>query len=86
MADNGYMPKLYMESGRYMTGPHGALVVRAINRKEIYRDYIGVDASMQALMRPGMYNAYHHITVPAKLDVAGRRPGGCGRIAVREQR
>jgi diaminopimelate decarboxylase len=54
--------KLYMESGRFMTGPHGALVATAINRKEIYRTYIGLDASMSALMRPGMYNAYHHIS------------------------
>ena len=67
--DNGYMPRLFMESGRYISGPHGALVVKAINRKQIYRDYIGVDASMQALMRPGMYGAYHHITVPAKLHL-----------------
>ncbi len=65
---NGYMPRLFMESGRYMTGPHGVLVARAINRKEIYRTYVGLDASMSALMRPGMYNAYHHITVPGKPD------------------
>jgi diaminopimelate decarboxylase len=63
---NEYTPKLYMESGRYMTGPHGVLVVQAINKKQIYRDYIGVDASMSALMRPGMYGAYHHIDVPGK--------------------
>jgi len=50
-----YMPALYMESGRYMTGPHGVLVVKAINRKSIYRNYIGVDACMTALMRPAMY-------------------------------
>jgi diaminopimelate decarboxylase len=63
----GYCPALFMESGRYMTGPHGALVTRAINRKEIYRTYVGVDACMSALMRPGMYGAYHHIEVPARL-------------------
>ena len=62
----GYAPKLFMESGRYMTGPHGVLAVRAINRKDIYRKYIGVDACMSALMRPGMYGAYHHIDVPGK--------------------
>jgi diaminopimelate decarboxylase len=67
---NGYMPGLYMESGRYMTGPHGVLVVRAINHKDIYRKYIGVDACMSALMRPGMYGAYHHI------DVLGRDMSG----------
>jgi diaminopimelate decarboxylase len=72
-AKHGWVPRLYMESGRYVTGPHGALVVRAINRKDIYRTYIGVDACMSALMRPGMYGAYHHITVPKKLD---RKPAG----------
>ncbi|MCD6584918.1 MAG: diaminopimelate decarboxylase [Desulfobacteraceae bacterium] len=65
---NGYAPKLFMESGRYMTGPHGVLVTKAINRKDIYRKYIGVDACMSALMRPGMYGAYHHI------DVLGKDP------------
>ena len=50
-----------------MTGPHGVLVATVINRKEIYRTYVGLDASMSALMRPGMYNAYHHITVPGKV-------------------
>ncbi|MEE4166846.1 MAG: diaminopimelate decarboxylase [Desulfocapsaceae bacterium] len=62
-AKHKYMPALYMESGRYITGPHGALVVSAINRKEIYRTYIGVDACMSALMRPALYDAYHHIDV-----------------------
>ncbi|KAB2888612.1 MAG: diaminopimelate decarboxylase [Desulfobulbaceae bacterium] len=60
---NGYVPALFMESGRYMTGPHGVLAVRAINRKEIYRTYVGVDACMNALMRPALYGAYHHIDV-----------------------
>jgi diaminopimelate decarboxylase len=63
---HGYVPKLFMESGRYMTGAHGVLVTRAINHKNSYRRYIGVDASMSALMRPGMYGAYHHITVFGK--------------------
>jgi diaminopimelate decarboxylase len=62
-SDQHYVPRLYMESGRYITGPHGVLVVRAINRKDIYRTHIGVDASMSALMRPAMYGAYHHIEV-----------------------
>ncbi len=64
--ENGYVPKLYMESGRYMTGPHGVLVTKAINHKNIYRKYIGVDACMTSLMRPGIYGAYHHIDVLGK--------------------
>jgi diaminopimelate decarboxylase len=63
---NGYAPGLLMESGRYMTGSHGVLVTKAINHKDIYRKYIGVDACMSALMRPAIYGAYHHITVPGK--------------------
>jgi diaminopimelate decarboxylase len=66
---NGYTPALFMESGRYMTGPHGVLVVQAINRKEIYRTYVGVDASMSALMRPAIYGAYHHIDVLGKTGI-----------------
>ena len=69
---NGYMPALYMESGRYMTGPHGVLVVKAINRKSIYRTYIGVDGCMTALMRPAMYGAYHHIEVLGKNNSSAR--------------
>ncbi len=69
-ATHNYMPALYMESGRYITGPHGALVVTAINRKDIYRTYIGVDACMSALMRPALYGAYHHI------DIAGANGSG----------
>lgn len=67
-SENGYMPKLYMESGRYMTGPHGALVTTVINHKNIYRKYVGVDASMSALMRPGIYETYHHIHIHGKDD------------------
>jgi diaminopimelate decarboxylase len=59
-------PKLFMECGRFITGPYGSLVTRAIHKKETYRNYIGVDASMADLMRPGMYGAYHHISVVGK--------------------
>jgi diaminopimelate decarboxylase len=62
---HGYAPQLFMECGRCMTGPHGVLVTRVINRKEIYRRYVGVDACMSALMRPAIYGAYHHISAPA---------------------
>ena len=67
---NGYAPRMLMESGRFMTGPHGCLVTRAINHKDIYRKYIGVDACMSSLMRPALYGAYHHISVPGKEHLA----------------
>jgi diaminopimelate decarboxylase len=65
-AAHGYVPRMYMESGRWMTGPHGALITTAINQKNIYRHYIGVDACMSALMRPAIYGSYHHIDVIGK--------------------
>ena len=59
---------LSMESGRLMTGPFGLLVTRAIHTKDTYKHYIGVDACMANLMRPALYNAYHHITVLGKAQ------------------
>ena len=54
---------IYTEMGRFMMGPYGCLVTRALHEKRIYKDYIGVDASAVDLIRPAMYGAYHHITV-----------------------
>jgi diaminopimelate decarboxylase len=90
---NGWSPKLYMESGRYITGPHGVLVTKVINHKNIYRKYVGVDASMSALMRPGMYEAYHHIHIHdkedrdplEKVDVVGALCENIDKFAVQRQ-
>ena len=57
------------ELGRWMTGPIGWLVTRAIHRKDTYKHYIGVDACCANLMRPAMYGAYHHITVCGKENL-----------------
>ena len=57
---------LYTELGRYMMGPYGGLVTKAVHEKHIYKEYIGCDACACNLMRPAMYGAYHHITVLGK--------------------
>ncbi len=57
---------ILMENGRMVTGPFGYLITKVIHEKHIYKDYVGVDACMANLMRPGMYGAYHHITVLGK--------------------
>ena len=62
------------EMGRFMMGPYGCLVTKAIHEKQIYKDYIGVDASAVDLIRPAMYGAYHHITVMGQ-------PGGPDKTA-----
>ena len=59
---------LYTELGRFMLGPYGCLVTKAIHEKHTHKEYIGVDACAVNLMRPAMYGAYHHITVMGKED------------------
>ena len=59
---------IYTELGRFMMGPYGCLVTKAIHEKHTYKEYIGVDACAVNLMRPAMYGAYHHITVMGKED------------------
>jgi diaminopimelate decarboxylase len=64
---NGQKPiRIVSEHGRFVTGPHGYLVTTAQHIKNTYKKYIGVDATMANLMRPGMYGAYHYISVLGK--------------------
>ena len=78
------------ECGRPITGPYGWLVTKAIHKKDTYRKYIGVDSCMADLMRPGMYGAYHEVTVSGKeaapktevYDVVGSLCENCDKFAV----
>ncbi|MDR2659337.1 MAG: diaminopimelate decarboxylase [Spirochaetaceae bacterium] len=84
---------IHTEWGRAITGPYGWLITRAIHRKDTYRKYIGVDASMADLMRPAMYGAYHHISVAGKedappteiYDVVGSLCENCDKFAVQRK-
>lgn len=67
---NGLHPlKLAMECGRMITGPYGYLVTKVLHKKEIYKNYVGLDACMADLMRPALYGSYHHITVLGKENL-----------------
>ena len=62
--NNRELPILYMENGRYITGPYGWLISRCNCVKSSFNSlYYGLDACMSNLMRPGMYNSYHYISV-----------------------
>lgn len=81
---------IFTELGRYMTGPYGALITKAINEKHTYKEYVGVDACAANLMRPAIYGAYHHITVLGKenvpcdhkYDVTGSLCENCDKFAI----
>jgi diaminopimelate decarboxylase len=60
---------LYMENGRFITGPYGFLVTKVRHLKNIYKKYVGLDACMANLMRPALYGSYHHITVLGKENL-----------------
>lgn len=82
--------EIHWECGRPITGPYGWLITTAIHKKHIYREYIGVDSCMADLMRPGMYGAYHEVTVSGKenapktkiYDVVGSLCENCDKFAV----
>ena len=59
---------IFTELGRFMLAPYGQLVATAVHEKHIHKEYIGLDACAVNLMRPAMYGAYHHITIPGKED------------------
>ena len=46
---------IYTELGRFMLGPYGCLVTKAIHEKHTYKEYVGVDACAVNLRRPAMY-------------------------------
>lgn len=81
---------IYTEMGRFMMGPYGCLVTKAIHEKHTYKEYIGVDACAANLMRPAIYGAYHHITVAGKedapcdhkYDIVGSLCENCDKFAV----
>ena len=62
--------RLAMECGRLITGPCGYLVSTVRHLKRTYKQFVGMDACMADLMRPGLYGAYHHISVLGKEHLA----------------
>lgn len=55
--------EIQMEPGRYLTGNSGALLTRAVYIKETQdQEFLVLDAGMNDLIRPTLYEAYHHIS------------------------
>ncbi len=54
--------KIIFEPGRYLTADAGALITRALYTKNNRdKNFLIVDAAVNDLMRPALYNSYHHI-------------------------
>jgi len=52
---------LVLEPGRVLVGNAGALVTKVLYTKEGLKKFIIVDAGMNDLARPSLYDAFHHI-------------------------
>lgn len=61
-------PMLLIEPGRFIVCDASILLTRAHSIKEAKKRFIGVDAGMNNLLRPMLYDAYHKILVANKLD------------------
>ena len=61
-------PTMYLEPGRYLVGDASVLLVTVNSLKQSYRKFIGVDAGFHTLLRPAMYESYHHIVNASKMD------------------
>lgn len=61
--------KLVLEPGRVITGNAGALVSRVLYRKDTpTKKFVIVDAGMNDLLRPSLYDSYHDILPVEKRD------------------
>ncbi len=69
---------IHLELGRFLVGPAGYLVTRVLEvKRTTTKNFVVVDASMTTLLRPALYNAYHHIEFLSNgsrilADVVGR--------------
>lgn len=72
--------KLLMEPGRYLVGPAGLLLASVVLQKQTAKRFVVLDAAMNDLIRPAMYDAWHAILpvgatcfhdAPTKADVVG---------------
>lgn len=70
--------QLSFEPGRYLVGHAGTLVTRVLYRKRYARTFVVVDAGMNDLIRPALYQAHHAIlpvtrraSEPTPCDIVG---------------
>lgn len=54
--------QIFFEPGRYLTANGGILVTEVLyNKKNGDKNFVIIDAAMNDLLRPSIYQAYHHV-------------------------
>mgnify|MGYP001156987763 CR=1 FL=1 len=88
--DKSDWPTLCIEPGRSIIGNTCILLAKVTGIKESYKNFIGLDAGMETLMRPALYGAEHriyklgtkHKIVDLPVDITGRICENTDRLAV----
>lgn len=72
-------PTLIVEPGKLLIGDAGFVLARVTGKKKSYKNFVGLDAGMNTLIRPALYRTYHRIlkvgdpdaSPVTKVDVTG---------------
>ncbi|MFQ6608912.1 MAG: diaminopimelate decarboxylase [Fidelibacterota bacterium] len=54
-------PTLFIEPGKSLVADAGFIISRVTGIKKSYKQFVGLDAGMNTLLRPALYNAYHRL-------------------------
>jgi diaminopimelate decarboxylase len=65
--------ELLMEPGRYLVGPAGLLLASVVLEKQGQKRFVVLDAAMNDLMRPAMYDAWHGILPVSAVQLLSPR-------------
>jgi len=65
-------PALWLEPGKSIIGDAGFILTSITGTKSSYKNFIGIDAGMETLMRPALYGAFHRIYKVGKHGINTR--------------
>ncbi|MGP8320354.1 MAG: diaminopimelate decarboxylase [Methanosarcinaceae archaeon] len=68
----GISPKLILEPGRYIVADSTVLLTTVNTMKEAEKQFVGVDAGFNLMIRPAMYDSYQHVVVANKADAPAK--------------
>ncbi len=79
--------RILLEPGRFLVGNAGVLLTRVRYLKQAeQKKFVIVDAGMNDLIRPALYQSYHEIVPVREPTIARARIGRRGRPGLRERR
>lgn len=59
--DKTTAPSLWLEPGKSIIADAGFIITKVTGLKNSYKNFVGIDAGMETLMRPALYGAQHRI-------------------------